>query len=61
MLPLQLIALHGGLLEDEIMLADRSPINLKLLLLLQGCGCLVILMRILVVEMKVPVTITRKR
>jgi hypothetical protein len=60
MLPLQLIALHGGLLEDEIMLADRSPINLKLLLL-QGGGCLVVLMRILVVEMEVPVTITRKR
>jgi len=62
MLPLQLIAFHGGLLEDEIVLADRSPINLQLLLLiLEGSGCLVVLMRILVVEMEVPVTITRKR
>ena len=61
MLPLQLIALHGGLLEDEIVLADRGPINLQLLLLLKRGGVLVVLMRILVVEMEVPVTITRKR
>ena len=61
MLPFQLIAFHGGLLEDEIVLADRSPIYLQLLLLLKVCGCLVVLMRILVVEMEVPVTVTRKR
>ena len=62
MLPLQLIALHGGLLEYDVMLADRYPIYLLILLLLlmQGAGCQVVLMRILVVEMKVPVTISRK-
>jgi hypothetical protein len=61
MLSLQLITLHGGLLEYDVVLADRSTVDLLLLLLLQGAGCLVVLMRILVVEMKVPVTISRKR
>jgi hypothetical protein len=44
------------------MLADRNPVDLLLLLvLLQGGSCQVVLMRILVVEMEVPVTISRKR
>jgi len=38
MLPLQLITLHGGLLEHDVMLTDRSPIDLLLLLLLLQVG-----------------------